>query len=66
MNWLADPVTREMLPADDRELRLLRKVARERQAARHWREGWISGFDYENGIPVRMWFAECPDECCKR
>ena len=56
--WLADPTTREALPAipsKEREISYAQK---------HWRPGWLSGFDRENGIPVRMWFAECPDSCC--
>jgi hypothetical protein len=56
--WIADPATRELataIPSRERELSY---------AATHWRPGWRSGITYENGIPVQMWFAQCPDECC--
>jgi hypothetical protein len=59
MTWLVDPETREPMAA-------IPSKERERSYnATHWRPGWRSGFHYEDGIPVRMWFAMCPDECCR-
>jgi len=59
VTWLVDPDTREMLPAvpsKERELTY---------AQTHWRTGWRSGTERdEDGQAVRIWFAQCPDDCC--
>jgi hypothetical protein len=54
---LVDPVTREPLPAKAGE-----RPRNEQND--HWRPGWRSGFEYESGVPARMWFAMCKDDCC--
>lgn len=56
--WLLDPVTREPLPAyPNREPEIAYNAG-------HWRPGWRSGFEYENGVPARLWYRQCQDECC--
>lgn len=55
------PVFPEAPVADDDAY--LADMERRALKAAHWRRGWRSGLTYADGIPVRMWFAECPDDC---
>ena len=55
------PIFPETPISDDSEW--LREQERREQMAAHWRRGWRSGFDRVDGVPVRMWFWECPADC---
>jgi hypothetical protein len=61
---LLDPISREPLGELPGETAFNAEQKRRALAAAHWRPGWRTGMTYENGIPVRMWFAECHEECC--
>lgn len=55
------PVFPETPVADDDAY--LAELERRNFKAHHWRRGWRSGFRYEDGIPVRLAFWECPEDC---
>ena len=58
---MSAPVFPETPIADDDAY--LADIERRVLKSKHWRRGWLSGFQYENGVPVRMWFAECIADC---
>jgi len=62
---LVDPVTREPLGPLMTEHEYQRDLRVRDLRAAHWggKPGWQTGEDRENGIPVRIWFRECAEEC---
>jgi hypothetical protein len=64
--WLADPATREILPALDSDNVYRASLEEAHRRSIHWRKGWRWGIERdENDKPVALHYWQCHDECCK-